>query len=130
MKIEFANEIVSLINGKYAGTLKAILKYNLEYEGELVTWVKPYGSHANDVYVRMSGPATAMVTGNKLLRQMFKDATLVIDLGITEDTEAEERVIAGWVRIEYDHSFRPGSNGTDLMRFSICLDDGTIYKWV
>lgn len=98
-----------------------IIAQHLGIEMDLVPSVE--GRYDYAVYLNEKGDASKKVlTSHPLLAQMFKDSKVYLRCWDCR----EEGLVGFDVKIMYDHNFRGGSNGTELMMFGLDLKTGKV----
>lgn len=104
------------------GTVSKVLREHLGITGEPFMTVRKNRYGEVYVYIEEDEETTRQLTATPLLRQMFKKAGLCIRCwGDGGDTE-----ILFAVNVYYDHYYSAGSNGVELMKFSINLATGEV----
>lgn len=120
MTQEKANELVSKLTANM-DVIKSVIKNNLG----LVMDFEPVIMGRYDKYVNLNevgNASTEHLTHSPLLAQMFKKAQVYLRCWMSED----EKGATCLVMICYDHAYRGGSNGLELMSFDIDLIEGNV----
>lgn len=66
-----------------------------------------------------NGASTTMCTGSPILRQLFKDTTILVRVYYNE----EDNVVSFNVMLSYNHNYMGGSNGHELLSFGLNADN-------
>ena len=104
--------------------IENVLAQHLGIAMDLVPSVE--GRYDYAVYLNEKGDGSKKaLTCNPILAQMFKDAKIYLRCW---DFIQNEHAISFDVKIMYDHNFRGGSNGTDLMMFAIDTDTNKVFN--
>ncbi len=121
MNKETANNLIEKLNVNM-GTISNILRENLGIDGK--PFITTSERRNGEVYVCIEEDedTTRQLTATPLLRQMFKKAGLCIRCWYDEQSDT----CSFLVHVYYDHAFNCGSNGVELMRFSISFVKGTV----
>lgn len=104
--------------------IENVIAQHLGIEMDLVPSVE--GRYDYVVYLNEKGDASKKVlTSHPILAQMFKDAKVYLRCW---DCIQNKHAIAFDVKIMYDHNFRGGSNGTELMMFAIDTETNKVFN--
>ena len=120
MTQEKANELVSKLTANI-DVIKSVIKSNLGLLMDFEPVI--YGKY--DKYVNLNeigNASTEHLTHSPLLAQMFKKAQIQIRCFMEDDGISA----CLSVHISYDHSYRGGSNGRELMIFNMDLAEGEV----
>ena len=99
-----------------------VLSEQLGITGKPFITVKKYRSGEEYVSIEEDEETTRQLTSTPLLRQMFKKAGLYIRCWGNDD---DPEIVFG-VNVYYDHYYSAGSNGVELMVFSINTETGKV----
>lgn len=109
---------------KHIDTIQKVVKKHLGIEVELTPEVS--GTYDCAVYLNEKGEVSKKVlTSHPLLAQMFKDAKVYLRCW---NCIEKDNAILFDVKIMYDHNYRAGSNGTELMMFAIAITTGKVFN--
>ncbi len=126
MKKELVNEFVENIESR-KDLIKSVIKKELGVDTIFkVNILKP--SHTSEQFVRLietGNDTTRQMTATPLLSALFSKA----HLEISADYDKENHSAFFTVNVQYDHNYRAGSNGHDLMGFSIDFDTNEYRKY-
>ena len=99
-----------------------VLSEQLGITGKPFMTVKKYRSGEEYVSIEEDEETTRQLTSTPLLRQMFKKAGLYIRCWGSDD---DPEIVFG-VNVNYDHYYSAGSNGVELMMFSLNTETGEV----
>lgn len=122
MKKELVNEFVSKLEANMK-SIEKVIKENLgvDIKMRIVT------SGRYDINVKLeefeSDVSTKVLTSHPLLRQLFKESCIVLRAWPNEGN-----ICTFLVEVCYEHNFRGGSNGHDLMMFDMDLTTGKVIE--
>ena len=114
MDVQEKNQIVKALNKGLKEKVTEIVNRELGLQSEfdvfygecgLSSWYVCFGERNNS--------SKEAITANPLLRQMFKDSKIFINVGLKEST------FFFMVDISCDHNFCRGSNSVELMKLSV-----------
>ena len=124
MKKELAHEFVGYIN-HYMPTIEQTVYTHLGVRTKFDILQSQYQHYRSEVFISLheDGKETTLaLTANQLLSQLFESARLEIECGF--NSQSQTGVFN--VSVNYEHHYRHGRNGHEVMRFYIHFKTGEI----